>query len=436
MRLALHAQNVSFVLLFLATIALLALLGERYRWQFDWTVNQRNTLADASARLLERMEGPIHIRAFARENEAVRRAIRELVERYQRIKSDVTLEFSNPDRIPQEVRSLDITVAGELIVSYREGDHHVTTLTEASLTNALQRLVRAHERWLAHLTGHGERNWAGGARHDYGIWATLLAQTGLKIRRLELGENGAIPDNTSTLALSQGRVELAPHEIGAITRFLEGGGNLLWLADPAERRDLDWLAGQLGLEFLPGTVVDPAGDNPTFIEVSTYSSHPATRQLTAATWYPVVAAIAWEAPPGWTTTGILGTGLRVWSESGQLGAELAFDRDRDVAGPLDIAVAMQRRVGDKQQRVVVIGDGDFLSNAYLGAGANLDLGMNIINWLLGDDELIDIPSRFAIDLQFEPSRAARLLIALGVPFGVPILLLAAGGWIWQRRRRR
>ena len=72
-------NNALFIALFLGAIGLLALLGNRYYWQFDWTLNQRNTLAEASLQLLDRMHGPIHVRAFARESEAVRRGIEELV---------------------------------------------------------------------------------------------------------------------------------------------------------------------------------------------------------------------------------------------------------------------------------------------------------------------------------------------------------------------
>ena len=429
-------NNALFIALFLGAIGLLALLGNRYYWQFDWTLNQRNTLAEASLQLLDRMHGPIHVRAFARESEAVRRGIEELVDRYRRRKSDITLEFSNPDRIPAEIRALNITVAGELIVSYRTRAHHVTVLSEGTLTNALRRLLRADQRWLAYLTGHGERDWSGDARRDYGLWTQLLGQTGLEVRALTLAPGDPIPDNTTVLALTQGRVALAPVEIEQITEFVERGGNLLWFADPAEDRDLDWLASQLGITFVPGALVDPGSENPRFVEVSTYPSHAVTRNITAPTLYPNTAGLVWESPPGWSTSGILGAGLAIWAETDPRASHPNFDPSLDVAGPHDIAVALQRRVGERSQRVVVIGDGDFVSNAYLGAGSNLDLGMNVVNWLLGDDELIDIPTRFAIDLHFAPSQAARLVIGLGAPFGTPVLLLAVGGWIWHRRRKR
>jgi ABC-type uncharacterized transport system involved in gliding motility auxiliary subunit len=90
---------------------------------------------------------------------------------------------------------------------------------------------------------------------------------------------------------------------------------------------------------------------------------------------------------------------------------------------------------EKQQRVIVIGDGDFLSNAYLGSGSNLDLALNIFNWLADDEVLIDIPARSAPDLALDLSRTSAVVMRIGVMFALPALLLGIGFFIWQRRRR-
>jgi ABC-type uncharacterized transport system involved in gliding motility auxiliary subunit len=83
----------------------------------------------------------------------------------------------------------------------------------------------------------------------------------------------------------------------------------------------------------------------------------------------------------------------------------------------------------------VVGDGDFLSNSYLGNGGNLDLGLNLVRWLSGDDNLLDIPARTAPDSRLELSRTAGAAIGLGFLFILPLLLIATGLLIWWRRRR-
>ena len=76
-----------------------------------------------------------------------------------------------------------------------------------------------------------------------------------------------------------------------------------------------------------------------------------------------------------------------------MGDELALRHDfaaRDLPGPVNIAAAFQRTAGDKQQRIIVVGNGAFLSNTYLGNAGNLQLGIAMVNWLAAEDDLVAI----------------------------------------------
>jgi ABC-type uncharacterized transport system involved in gliding motility auxiliary subunit len=88
------------------------------------------------------------------------------------------------------------------------------------------------------------------------------------------------------------------------------------------------------------------------------------------------------------------------------------------------------------QRVVVIGDGDFLSNTYLGNAGNLGLGLNIVQWLSHDDASLDISIKSAPDTSLVLGKVAQAVIGLGFLFGLPVLLLVTGILIWLLRRRR
>ena len=89
-----------------------------------------------------------------------------------------------------------------------------------------------------------------------------------------------------------------------------------------------------------------------------------------------------------------------------------------------------------EQRVIVIGDNDFLSNAYLGNGGNVELGLNLFNWLNHDDQFISITARTASDVNLELSKPAQLVIGFGFLVVLPLLLLGTGFTIWWRRRNR
>jgi ABC-type uncharacterized transport system involved in gliding motility auxiliary subunit len=100
-----------------------------------------------------------------------------------------------------------------------------------------------------------------------------------------------------------------------------------------------------------------------------------------------------------------------------------------------VAAALERSVDNKVQRVVVVGSGSFLANQFLGNGGNLDLGVNMVNWLAGDESLITIQPRATKDADLQLSRTAMTLIAFGWLIVLPLALLAVGGTLWWRRRK-
>jgi ABC-type uncharacterized transport system involved in gliding motility auxiliary subunit len=66
---------------------------------------------------------------------------------------------------------------------------------------------------------------------------------------------------------------------------------------------------------------------------------------------------------------------------------------------------------------------------------NMDLGVNMVNWLAGDDSLITILPRSRQDLTLEMSRAGLALVGFGFFVVLPLAFLVTGGVIWWRRRR-
>ena len=111
-------------------------------------------------------------------------------------------------------------------------------------------------------------------------------------------------------------------------------------------------------------------------------------------------------------------------------------REPAPATGIDFAFALRRVLPEREQRVVVVGDTDFLANAWLGNGANLQLGLEMVRWLTGADELLGVQAGGAPDLSLDLSQPLMLVLAFGGLFGLPALLLAAGLAIWLRRRRR
>jgi len=123
---------------------------------------------------------------------------------------------------------------------------------------------------------------------------------------------------------------------------------------------------------------------------------------------------------------------------------MLFDADGDEKqGPLAFAYALTRPSASSgqtgksaEQRIVVVGDGDFLSNAYLGNVGNLDMGLRMINWLIHDDRFINIPAKIATDKNLQLSQISVAVIGFGFLLAIPLLLMGTGFYIWRKRKQR
>lgn len=432
----------------LITLAILCLLGTAawlstgYSAEADITRNSSNSLSLASKKLLASLPDHIQLTAYIKKDPALRSQIAQLVNRYKRHKIDLALVFIDPEAQPEKTRELAIDATGTVIVDYQGRSEKLNFIDESSLTNALLQLANAEERWVTFLTGHGERTPDGIANFDLGQFGKELNRRKIKAQALNLATIAVIPDNSALLVLTAPAVPLLAGEIELIKRYIEQGGNLLLLTDPGNHY-LDALQKLLGLRQLPGTLVDSKSklygiNDPSFVLAGDYLVHPITQGFKTLTVYPVASALTISEETDFKPVVLLKSATDSWTETGPLAGKILFDADGDEKqGPLAFAYSLSRDLGNKvQQRIVVVGDGDFLSNAYLGNVGNLDMGLRMINWLIHDDRFIDIPAKIATDKNLHLSQFSVGLIGFGFLLFIPLLLLAAGFYIWRKRRQR
>ena len=307
-------------LLLLAAALALGYLATRHAWQADWTANGRASLSAPSRAVLARLDGPVEITSYASPRDDLRQTIAGFIQRYQRVKPDIGLDFVDPELDPQKMRELGIGVDGALIVRYAGREQHLDQLDERHLTNALERLARGGERLVAFVSGDGERRADGQANADLGSFTTGLEARGLRALPLNFSEVTAVPEHTDLVVLASPQLPLAPAAIAALTRYVADGGNLLWLAEPGEADPgLAPLAQALGVRFLPGVLVDSGGaalglGDPRLIALGAYPAHAITRGFTLTTLFPQAAALGASTPSAWQATAILRSGATSWTE--------------------------------------------------------------------------------------------------------------------------
>ena len=97
-------------------------------------------------------------------------------------------------------------------------------------------------------------------------------------------------------------------ELTQLANYLEQGGNLILLVDPGNMETQKPLLDLLGVEQLPGTIVDAnvrelGIDNPAVALVPRYPAHPATEGFSLISLYPQAAALSAEVKEGWRILG-------------------------------------------------------------------------------------------------------------------------------------
>jgi ABC-type uncharacterized transport system involved in gliding motility auxiliary subunit len=400
--------------------------------------------------VLGKLDGPVEIVSYANPQGDLRRTIAGFLERYRRVKSDLTLRFVDPQQDPAKMRELGITVDGAIIVHFGNREQRLDELSERSLTNALERLARGGERIVAFATGDGERRADGQANADLGTFMAQLESRGMRAVPLNFAQVTAVPQHTDLVVLASPSLPLEAGAVRALVDYLANGGNLLWLTEPANSDlNLAPLADALGLRVLPGVLVDGSGaalglKDPRLIALGAYPPHAITRGFLLTTLFPQVAALAQVNRNDWAVQDFLESGPQSWTEFQPIGNDgsstIRFDAAAgELKGPLAFGLALSRlspSPDKSQQRVVVVGDGDFLSNTFLGNGGNRALGERVFDWLLGDDALVSLPPRGAPDRVLEITQAELNALSLGFLIGLPVLLLLVGGVLTWRRRRR
>ena len=427
LRTRLRIQGGLFLALFLALVMFVAFLARDYRKEWDLTRNARNTLSQSTVDVLRQLDGPLTFTAYALTQDASGANIHKLVD---------------PRENPKAAEAAGVRAPNELVIEYRKRVERLPLgelMNEQAVANVLMRLARGSASLVLWLEGHGERRLDGIANHDLGEFGRQLQQRGLQINSVNLALAPDVPANAALLVIANPQTDVQPVEVEKLQRYLKSGGNILWLIDPEPLRGLHPLAETLGLVLTPGTIVDftlPPRSGPPVLAVATsFGQHPVTAGFRYNAMFPYARQIDVAESDDWQITPLIEVAQRGWVEVGKLDAQPTFDAARDQRGPVNIAAAFQRTVGDRQQRVMVVGCGSFLSNTYLGNGGNLQLGVAMVNWLASEDDLISIDPRPASDSRLEIDQMTLYAIALFFLLVLPFAFAVSGVLVWWRRRR-
>ena len=455
-RRSLKQQNIIFYLLLSFSFGLIAWLGEQHNTQLDISWNQNNTLTETSKILLSQITDTIEFDAyFTGETPEVKSNLERILSMYHTQNPNIKVNYVDISSNPGISREAGINSNGEVVIKLGDKFENIFPVNEQTVSKTLQKLFSSKSHQITFLGGHNERDLFKQENYQYSQLRSEFIKRGIQTQTLNIATEGEIPESTELLVIADPRATPIAGEVEKVLEYLDRGGNLLWLTEPNSENEFDILAEHLGLELLPGTIVDLNTqllgiNDPRFALIAEYPPHPITRDFNTLTIFPEARALEQLDSESWDAEPLLETLPRTWTETDlRPNEELSPDIGSDIQGPLVLSYTLTRSITpytdtdeedaseegiDIDQRVVVIGDADFASNAYLGQAGNLDLALNIVNWLTREDQLIQIPARIAPDSNLQLSPEMQTFSLVFFIFCFPGLIAISGWIIWRKRK--
>jgi len=473
------ARRVNLGLAILVGLGILALvnwLGARHYRRFDWTSAGLYTLSPKSAEVMKALTKPVSATVFLTEGSPLYAETQELLKRYQAASPLLTVETLNPERNPARAQAF-LKEMGDIRLSvvFRSGEKRKVVPVDAlaewdfsraemggepalkgfkgeqEFTAAILSVTQSRSPKVVFTTGHGERPLSGRLSEGFERAADLLKQDNCAVEEWDSLADQKVPDGTDLVVLAGPRAAFTFPETDALLAFLRNGGRALLLLDPefapgAGNRLVDLGLGPVleayGIRLGDDIVVDPRNAlplmGPETVVSRSFRSHPVTKLLQGLpVVFPVIRSVGAvePAPKDVSVTVLAETSAEGWGETNLADLETRVAKDeKDVAGPVPLAVAAESAT-EKKARLVVVGDADFASSGGIANAANLYLLSSAVNWLLERESLISIPPKSTDQVSVSLSRGDVGRITLLVLLVLPIAAIALGLAVWLRRRR-
>ena len=445
----LHSAFYSF--LFVGILIMLNFLNTRYHHRWDLTESKVFSLSSQSIKVLGQLKQDLQIYGFFERGENPR--VADLIKSYTYRSPRLKFYAIDPDRHPEKAREFKIQQVNTLHIRYGRESTNVTETTEEAITNAIIKLTKETKKNIYFLTGHGEpktddrQNTQG-----YAAAKEALENENYQVEELLLSTQEKVPGETSLLIIASPQKPLLDHEMKAIENYVKDGGRLLILLPPPDGESLKDFLKDWGVEVGDNIVVDQvirlfAGPSLGVRPIAdTYSLiHPITRDFRERTIFPMVRSIDAASSPkeGLEVTSLVKTSPTSWAEKDLDGI---FKRGKAVLGPEDkkgpvsIGVAVKanlKKVGigkEGDAKIVVLGSSGFANNRFIKNFFNQDFFLNVINWLVGEEELISIRPRSVRSSRIQLTQKEGNMVFYLSFLILPEILLIIGLGVWWRRR--
>lgn len=419
----------------LALIAVLAYIMaplERRSWMADLTSNRRNTLSPLSEKVMKRVATDVRVSAFFIPGKQGWENPTAVIKAYERLSSRVKVRFVDPNQQPAIAKEHGVEYFGQVVVEGGGRRELANFADEIDVTGAIVRLTRAGEPQLCFVGGHGERVPGEGVELDE--FGRALARSHVRTKTISLAATEDSFAGCDAAMVLGAKVPPLPAERERWQAFLQRDGKAMVLLEAGGPAMDAWLPA--GMHVGEQSVSDRDSglvDDPEAVVAGVFgSSSPVTRDLAPVFLLnprPVVLDRDPQGEGGVSVSQLLMTGPTAKAGDRQDSYLLAAAYDRS---GVENQPGCGSRIG--RTRVVALGDADWVLDGQIELLDNRRLLANAVEWLVQQENLIDIGSRPVeppVLLRGSDSRS----VLLGSVVLPPSVLLCIGAAVAWRRRK-
>jgi ABC-2 type transport system permease protein len=372
-------------------------------------------------------------------------------------------DFLSPEEIRKRInlsseqnRLVRVLQCGNKTAYLRMFDDIMRQPGEKEFAAAFKRLAGTPSK-AVFLKGHNERSIRRMGDNDIKLPTTeitfrsSLVNQGFDVAEISL-EEADLPAHVAVLVIADPGTPYSPAEMNKIKSYLDAGGNLLIAGEPKRRDIIKPLLDMIGVQLDPGVMLQKSEDfAPSLFHapltpegMQLLGARPSPRLMSGMV-FPGVATLSWDTSNTFRVTPlIVANTLNSIRRTAQIDDSLRAVEFSDVLhdekGAFPVVIALTRKVNKKEQRILVSGDADFMSNAEL-LRSNIQTGnftfmMELFRWFSFDN--------FPVDVYREPSTDDGILTDAGgvsmitwfLIAVLPAIIVIAVAIMLLRRKRR
>ncbi len=429
------------------------------RTQIDVTAQELFTLSDQSKQIVRALDRDVTLSLLAYTGQEDERIVK-LLDRYAALSDHVRVAYIDPAVSPSVLETYKdeqlyansvIVECGDKskFVSYQDiyqtdysgyyygGGVETSFNGEGALTSAIHYATSDDMPKVYALTGHGEQALSASI-------TGLMEDDNLETAELSLLSLEAVPEDADCVLIHAPATDLSEDEARMLIDYLSSGGDVVLMTDyipDGEMANLMKVTAHMGMAPQTGIVVEGDGSRSlrgySYYLLPCIGTHEITTPIADAGYFvmtPMAQGIAETGEGTATTTVLLNTSGSAYAKAAGYEMTTTEREDGDASGPFNVAVAAE----DGDAHFVWVASASMLQDGVnqVVSGANADFFLNALNWMCGQEESVSIRVKpLGSEALTLNSRDASMWTAVFVGV-IPAALVALGGVIWFRRKRR